>query len=327
MANLIDIIDNAVRDLSEQTSPDITADFAVISQTSDTSPKKVKLQNLVGSVLAALRSAFTPASASGPATLQLHEDTDNGTNKVTISAPSILAADRAWAFPDADGTFASQSYVDTAVVGLLDDKGNTDCSANPNYPAASKGDVYTVSVAGKIGGASGITVEVGDVFRAIADNAGGTQASVGTSWVVTQANLVGALISGGALGTPSSGTLTNCTADGTNAVGTKNIPQNSQSTAYTTVLADAGKHLLHPAADTNARTFTIDSNANVAYPIGTAITFVNETSQVVTIAITSDTLTLAGTTTTGSRSLAQNGVATAIKVTTTKWLISGSGLT
>jgi hypothetical protein len=112
----------------------------------------------------------------------------------------------------------------------------------------------------------------------------------------------------------------------TDAVGFRTIPQNSQSTAYTTVAADSGKHLLHPSGDANARTFTIDSNANVAYPIGTAITFVNETSQVLSIAITSDTLTLANTTTTGTRSLAQNGVATALKVTSTKWIISGTGL-
>lgn len=112
----------------------------------------------------------------------------------------------------------------------------------------------------------------------------------------------------------------------TDAVGFRTIPQNSQSAAYTTVAADSGKHILHPSADANARTFTIDSNANVVYPIGTAITFVNETSQVVTIAITSDTLTLAGTTTTGSRSLAQNGMATALKVATTKWIISGTGI-
>lgn len=101
--------------------------------------------------------------------------------------------------------------------------------------------------------------------------------------------------------------------------------QNSQSTAYTTVLADAGKHILHPAADTNDRTFTIDSNANVAYPIGTMISFVNEVNTV-TIAITSDTLILAGPGTTGSRTLAANGMATAIKTGTTKWVISGSGL-
>lgn len=105
-----------------------------------------------------------------------------------------------------------------------------------------------------------------------------------------------------------------------------NIPQNSQSAAYTTVLADAGKCIYHPVADNNARTFTIDSNANVAYPVGTVLVFVNEVN-VVTISITSDTLTFQGPGTTGSRSLAANGIAFAYKVASTKWVISGTGLT
>ena len=46
----------------------------------------------------------------------------------------------------------------------------------------------------------------------------------------------------------------------------------------------------------------------------------------VTIAITSDTMRLAGVGTTGSRTLAANGIATAIKLTSTEWIISGSGL-
>jgi hypothetical protein len=130
-----------------------------------------------------------------------------------------------------------------------------------------------------------------------------------------------------ALGTPSSGTLSSCTVDGTNGVGYLNIPQNSQSAAYTLVLADAGKHIFHPSTDANARTFTIPANGSVAYPIGTAITFINMTAAVVTIAITTDTMYLSSAGTTGSRSLAQYGSATAIKMTSTTWLISGSGLT
>ena len=129
------------------------------------------------------------------------------------------------------------------------------------------------------------------------------------------------------MGTPSSGTLSSCTVDGTDAVGFRNIPQNSQSTSYTLVLADSGKHILHPAADTTARTYTIPANSSVAYPIGTAITFINMTSQVVTIAISADTMYLSAAGTTGSRSLAQYGSATAIKITSTNWLISGTGLT
>jgi hypothetical protein len=106
------------------------------------------------------------------------------------------------------------------------------------------------------------------------------------------------------------------------------MPQNSKSTAYTTVLSDAGKHLLHPSADTTARVFTIDSNANVPYDVGTAITFVNQNAAgVITISINADTMRLAGIGTTGSRTLAANGIATALKVTATEWIISGTGLT
>lgn len=130
------------------------------------------------------------------------------------------------------------------------------------------------------------------------------------------------------LGTPTSGTLSNCTVDGTTSVGFLSVPQNSQSAAYTLVAADAGKHILHPSADTTARTFTIPANGSVAFPIGTAITFINQNGAgVVTIAITTDTMRLAGTGTTGSRTLAANGIATAVKITSTEWIISGTGLT
>lgn len=104
------------------------------------------------------------------------------------------------------------------------------------------------------------------------------------------------------------------------------VPQNSQSAAYTAVLGDAQKHIFHPSSDNNARTFTIPANASVAYPIGTCLMFVNKINTV-TIAITSDTLTLAGVGSTGSRTLAANGVATALKIASTEWIISGAGLT
>ena len=130
------------------------------------------------------------------------------------------------------------------------------------------------------------------------------------------------------LGTPTSGTLSGCTVDGTDAVGFRTIPQNSQSTAYTLVLADSGKHIFHPSADTTARTFTIPANSSVAYPIGTALTFINQNGAgVVTIAITTDTMRLSPGGTTGSRTLAADGSATCVKVTSTEWIISGSGLT
>lgn len=128
------------------------------------------------------------------------------------------------------------------------------------------------------------------------------------------------------LGTPTSGTLSACTVDGTDAVGFKNIPFNSQTADYTLVLADSGKTIFHPSTDASNRTFTIPANASVAYPIGTAISFINM-AETVTIAINSDTMYLSGFGTTGSRTLAVYGAATAVKMTSTTWMISGNGLT
>ena len=128
------------------------------------------------------------------------------------------------------------------------------------------------------------------------------------------------------LGTPTSGNLSNCTVDGTNAVGYLTIPQNAQTGSYTLVLADSGKSIYHAAAAA-AATYTIPANGSVAYALGTTVTFINMSTNNVTIAITTDTLYLAGGGTTGSRTLAQYGVATATKMTSTTWIISGSGLT
>ena len=165
------------------------------------------------------------------------------------------------------------------------------------------------------------------VYAQVGGN-GGTVVTLTGTQTLTNKTLTAPTFTTPVLGTPTSGALTNCTADGTDAVGFRNIPQNSKSADYTLVLADSGKHILHPSADTSARTFTIPANSSVAYPIGTALTFINQDSAgVVTIAITTDTMRLSPAGTTGSRTLAANGSATCIKLTATEWIISGSGLT
>jgi hypothetical protein len=102
------------------------------------------------------------------------------------------------------------------------------------------------------------------------------------------------------------------------------IPASSAAAtgAYTIVAADAGEHIY----STGTRTITIPANSTLALPIGTTITFIAATGATVTIAITTDTLLLAGPGTTGSRTLAPFGMATAVKITATSWIISGNGL-
>lgn len=115
-------------------------------------------------------------------------------DKTSVDIDNTLAA-------DSDILVASQkaikAFVNAALAGVttgLDPQAGIDCSTNPNYPAASQGDLYFVTVAGKIGGASGTSVLVGDFFYASADNAGGTQAAVGSSWTVVPLGTLGQAI-------------------------------------------------------------------------------------------------------------------------------------
>lgn len=89
-------------------------------------------------------------------------------------------------------TQAVKTLVDS-VLGANDAmvyKGVIDCSANPNYPLADAGHTYKVSVAGKIGGASGVNVQVGDTIICSVDgSASGNHATVGANWFVIQTNL------------------------------------------------------------------------------------------------------------------------------------------
>jgi hypothetical protein len=102
---------------------------------------------------------------------------------------------------NSDTRFATQkavkAYADALIAAndAMVFKGVIDASANPNYPAADRGHTWRISVAGKIGGASGVNVEVGDLIICLTDgSAAGTQAAVGANWTISQTNLDGAVI-------------------------------------------------------------------------------------------------------------------------------------
>lgn len=155
-----------------------------------------------------------------------------------------------------------------------------------------------------------------NLAAAVTDETGSGALVFGTSPTLSGATLNSTTVYGGSV-TPATNTV--------DSVGYTGMPQNAQSAAYTLVAGDAGKTVVHPITDNNARTFTIPDNGSVAYPVGTTITFINMINTV-TIAITTDTMYLAGSGTTGSRTLAAYGIATAVKVSSTSWVISGNGL-
>jgi len=107
-------------------------------------------------------------------------------------------------------------------------------------------------------------------------------------------------------------------------IGYREAPLNSKTGNYTLIASDAGKTI---TMNGSSLTLTIPANASVPFPTGTVFIVINLASSALSIAITSDTLTLVNSTTTGTRTLAQNGVATCIKIGATSWLISGAGLT
>ena len=103
------------------------------------------------------------------------------------------------------------------------------------------------------------------------------------------------------------------------------IPPTAVSASYTLILGDRGKSIDFTGAA--AQTITIPANASVAFPVGSVVTITNNSANSLAIAITSDTLRQAGTLNVAGRTLAAYGVATARKVSSTVWIIGGSGLT
>jgi hypothetical protein len=106
------------------------------------------------------------------------------------------------------------------------------------------------------------------------------------------------------------------------SIGYLNIPINSQAGSYAAVAADSGKAIVCVAGST----ITIPSGATFTPAAGTVITIINSSGGNATIACAT-TMTQAGTTNTGSRTLAANGMATAISYDGVNWIINGAGLT
>jgi len=113
--------------------------------------------------------------------------------------PTVPTASTGTDTTQAASTAFVNASISAALVGGVEYKGSIDCSANPDYPAAAVGDLYIVSVAGKIGGASGENVEAGDFIICNTANAGGSQASVGVDFDIIQGNIDANVLAGAGL--------------------------------------------------------------------------------------------------------------------------------
>jgi hypothetical protein len=121
------------------------------------------------------------------------------------------------------------------------------------------------------------------------------------------------------LGTPSSGNLNSCTADGTNKVGYRNIPAvGTKTTSYTLAVGDVGEYVQVGSGGS----ITIP---NSTFAEGDVVSIFNNTTGSITITCTITTAYVAGVNTdAASMTLVSRGVATVLFISSTVCVVSGN---
>jgi len=122
------------------------------------------------------------------------------------------------------------------------------------------------------------------------------------------------------LGTPTSGTLSNCTVDGTNKVGYLNIPNSgAKTTSYTLVIGDVGKFIELGTSG------TVVVPASV-FAAGDAISIFNNTSATIACTCSAVTTVYKGGTDAdiSTFSITTRGVATILFITATVAVVTGN---
>lgn len=183
--------------------------------------------------------------------------------------------------PSANTHAASKKYVDDADGNLQDqidalelmvDAGmrvptGIDCSSNPNYPASTKGDTYKVTVAGKIGGASGPVVEIGDLIVCQVTSAAGTHATVGSNFFIVQSNIDQATESVQGFAKLATQALTDAGVDDLTIVTPKKLQKKINDNNTTSETSNDGRYVRH---DTAAQGLNSTQKSNARTNIGAA---------------------------------------------------------
>lgn len=172
------------KDVSGRIDNILSSTNALISNDNNDGTFTLSIADATGSNSGLLSSAFftdlsnATDAASADTLVKRDANGDASFNRVSISSAPTLGTDA-----------VNKSYVDGLLSSGMSIIGNIDCSSNPLYPAASTaGEAHVVSVAGRVGGSSGETCEIGDMIVSSAANAGGDESTVGANWFILQAN-------------------------------------------------------------------------------------------------------------------------------------------
>jgi len=128
------------------------------------------------------------------------------------------------------------------------------------------------------------------------------------------------LVSGGALGTPASGNLSNCTADGTNGVGFRSIPSAGaeKTSSYTLQTSDRAEFIQVGSGGS----ITVP---NSTFAAGDVVVVYNNHTAAITITLSTSNAYIAGTNTNKtSVSLATRGVCNILFISSTVAILTGN---
>lgn len=165
-----------------------------------------------------------------------------------------------------------------------------------------------------------VTLNVGDTWTTDGtfDTNGSLKQTLGT--INLTSGVTGTLpVANGGTGT-TTGSLVNCTVDGTNPVGYRNIPQSgsAKTTSYTLATGDVGEFI-------NVGTGGSVTIPNSTFAAGDVVSIFNDTSGAITITCTITTAYIAGTDSDkASVTLATRGVATILFLSGTVCVINGN---
>lgn len=252
-------------------------------------------------------SAFTEGATDGAL---------NGTNSVTLVAAPASSTRRAIK------TITIQNR-DTAAVTVTVSYNNNSTLRAIAKVTLQVGDTWTTD--GSFDTNGSLKQVIGNVNLAtqvfgtlpVANGGTGVTTSTGTGNVVLSTS---PSLTTPVLGTPTSGNLDNCTADGTNKVGYRNIPQSGsdKTTSYTLATSDVGKFVGVGASGS----ITVP---NSTFAAGDVVSVFNNTTGNITITCSITTAYIAGTDADKATvTLATRGVATILFISGTVCVITGN---
>lgn len=252
-------------------------------------------------------SAFTEGASDGAL---------NGTNAVTVVAAPGVSTRRVIKSITIENK-------DTAAVTITVSYNNNSTLRTIAKVTLNVGDTWTTNgtfdtngslkqTLGSVNLSSGVTGTL-----PVANGGTGVTTSTGTGSVVLSTS---PSLTTPVLGTPTSGNLSNCTVDGTNAVGYRNIPQSgsAKTTSYTLATGDVGEFI-------NVGSGGSVTIPNSTFAAGDVVSIFNDTSGAITITCTITTAYIAGTDADKATvSLATRGVATILFLSGTVCVINGN---